>query len=183
MAEQFLEPFAESLGLDLTGVGAAHRRDHVGVEHPGLQEVHHAVREVFLEEQRGMTGQTEIAHHLGRKEPLVGDVVDRQHRLGVLEEAVPAVEGLEIDRHQRRVPVVAMHDVGAEAHSLAALENGAREESEAQVLVPFAGVEAVALVELGTVDEIDAETVHPFRTVLPLGPDQVAGERDGHLAC
>ena len=83
--------------------------------------------------------------------------MDGQNRLAVAEQPVPVVDRLEVERHQRRMPVVAVEDVGPPAHALAALDGGAREQGEAQVLVPLAGVDAVAVKQLRAVDEVDVD--------------------------
>src|SRR5690606_7302563 len=85
---------------------------------------------------------------------LVANVVDCQYRTGSGEQPVPRVTRLQVKGDQRRVPVVAVKDVGREAHVLAHLDRGSGEQQETQVLVVIRRVDAVALVELRATQEV-----------------------------
>ena len=68
---------------------------------------------------------------------LVGEVVDRiDGRRGV--QRLHPLDGVDVDRHQRRLPVVAVDDVGEEAERLAQLQRSARQEREAFEVVGVA---------------------------------------------
>ena len=66
----------------------------------------------------------------------------------------------EIGGHQTGLAIVQVDDIGLEADGLSSFENGTEEQREAQIVVRMvvaigAHVEAVAIEERRTVDEID----------------------------
>ncbi len=123
VAEQTVQPVAELRGLDLLGVGRRDRGQDIGVADPGLEQVEPVV---VLE-----TGAVEllpaeqgVLDLLLGEDPLVGQVVDREHAPGIGEEAV-ALEGVEIDRRQRRRPIVGVDHIGLPLEHLGQLEGAA----------------------------------------------------------
>ena len=89
VAQQAVQAAALLGGLDLAGVGRADRGDAAGILQARLHErqlavVLHAVR--LHEVQR----QPELGELVRREQPLVGDVVDREHRVARQRAARPA---------------------------------------------------------------------------------------------
>src|SRR3954465_12562673 len=62
---------------------------------------------------------------------LIVEIVDRVNRSRVSELAAAAKSGMEIDRQQRRMPVVRVDDVRRDAEALTTADDGAAEEREA----------------------------------------------------
>ncbi len=156
-AQQRIEAEAVLRRLDLPGVGAAHRRQGVGVEQAGLQEAHPAGGEILVVEHLGVAGEPDLVEHLGREDALIAEIVQGEHGARLREQPVPGVDRAQVDRRQRRVPVVDVDDVRRPAHALAALERDAGEQGVAQVLVPLAAVDRVVVIERRTVDEVDID--------------------------
>jgi hypothetical protein len=88
---------------------------------------------------------------------LVVEVVDGENSARVAERIVPAQAGLEVQRQQRGVPVVAVQDVGPDVEQLARADDGPAEEGVAQEKVIAIGtgrVDLVALEEVVVGDEV-----------------------------
>ena len=65
---------------------------------------------------------------------LVGEVVNREHAGRAVQRLRP-LDGIQVDGHQRGLPVVGVDDVGNEPERLAQLERAARQEREALEVV------------------------------------------------
>ena len=108
----------------------------------------------------------------GRAEhPLVTDVVDREDAACIAEGLlVPGVGSAQQQGRERRVPVIAVHDVRREPHALAAVERGPGEHQVTHVLVGRVRVDARPVENRGAVDQVNPEV----RTRLARGVDVVA---------
>src|SRR5207245_2506053 len=93
----------------------------------------------------------------GGEQTLIANIVDGQDGAAAVEEGIPCVERLQIERNQGGVPVVAMEDVRAPLHPLAGLDGASREKREAHVLVRVLRIEIGAVVERRAVHEVDPE--------------------------
>ena len=139
---------------DFPGIGRADRGQQVGVHDARFHQVDAAVVQVFLVENSGRSLQAEIGQDVVPEYTLVPDVVDGQHRFGLFEQRVPGVQRLEVDRHQRRVPVVNVENVRCEVQPLAHLDRRPGQERKADVLVKTA-IQLVAMEQLGTPEHVD----------------------------
>ena len=90
--------------------------------------------------------------------PLVGEVVDREDGGRAVQRLRP-LDGVHVDGHERRLPVVGVDDVGHEAERLAQLQRAAREEGEALQVVGVAlarrAVEVRAIEVAVVLEEVD----------------------------
>ena len=141
--------------LDLVGVRGAHRGDAVRVHDAVKEEIDAAVLQLILMEEIARVVQPGVGDGVRAERALVGEVVDREERARLREEAIPPVTRLEREREEGGLPVVAVDDVGREAHALAHLERGTRQHEEAQVLVGICRVERRAMVDGRAVDEMN----------------------------
>ncbi len=136
-------------GLDLAAVGAAHGRDRVSAHEGALHQVYLAPVLKRLRRE-GIRAKACVAHVSRHKDALVAEVVDREDRSGAPEGAAVLIQFLYIKGDERRLPVIAVNDVGPEIQGAAELNNSAREEDE-----PFGIVAIVAArrsVEFGAVE-------------------------------
>ena len=132
MSQQAGHAHAFGIGLDLAGVGRAHRADRGGMLQAGLEEGQVAV-ELDAVHAPGRIRQAQFEQGGVVEKALEGQVVHRDQRPG---RAFGAVG--EIGRRQRGLPVVAVDHVGypVQAAGLGAEPGGdAREQAEAQVVV------------------------------------------------
>ena len=156
-AQQRVESHAESLGLDLACVSRADGRDRVGVDQSGLEEVDSAGVQVVLVEKVGPGSEPEFVDDRGIENSLVADVVDRQQVSAGVEQAVPLVSRARLERQEAGVPIVGVEYVGAPLQTLARVQHRTRKEREAPVLVAVVGIDPVAVVQRGAVDEVDRQ--------------------------
>ncbi len=103
--QQAVEAHAVFRRADFLGIGGAHRGDGIRRGEPTLEVAHIAV---ILEavDGEGLLRQAERPEDGGRELALEGNVVHRHHALRPAEEA-------RIDGAQRRLPVMAVHHIGA----------------------------------------------------------------------
>lgn len=109
-------------------------------------------------QQSGRRVEVQLRCRGRREHALVADVVDRQQGACTCEQGVPCIAGAQQLGQQAGVPVVAVHDMGANRRRWR-LEDGELEQEEAQVFVHCVRVQRIARVQLRTVDEVhgDAE--------------------------
>ena len=128
-----LQLLAKLRGLNLLGVFPAHRGQNVGVNNPALQEIE--VVELFhLVHCEHVPWKKQLLGGDGRKCSLVGRVMDRQHRARALEHRVVCVQGAQIHRNQRRLPVVHMEYI-RHAQQLRCLQHRPAEQAESLRIV------------------------------------------------
>ncbi len=140
---------------DLPRMRGAHGRNGVGVHDAVLQRVDDVRPQIVLVQQVAAGAQVQIGGRGGAERSLVADVVDRQHGTRLAEQLIRVVGGLEKQRRERRVPVVAVQYPGRPLHLLATGEHRARERQEPQVLVGIRGVQRRPPEELRAIDQID----------------------------
>src|SRR5688572_9659878 len=85
----------------------------------------------------------------------MAEVVDREHGPRSVEEPVPAIHRLQMEREEGRMPVVAVKDVRRPAEPTASLQRRSREQDEAPVLVRILRVDRWPLVEGRAVDQVE----------------------------
>ncbi len=160
-AQHALQPETVFRALDLLAVLPAHRGDEIGEDQRALQEVHLAV-EFELVDGEQVPRQQQERQRVGRKQALVADVVDGKHRARVMERGIVRIQAAQQDRHQRRLPVVAVKNVGR-AQDLRRLDRGAAEKPEAlrviAVVAERCAVESVAIEVRRIVDKVESDTV------------------------
>ena len=172
-AQQAVQAHTQGLGLDLLGVGRAHRAQPVGEVEPGLEEADPAPGLVALDVE-AVRRQPELADAGRVEQALEGEIVDGQHG------GRPGLAGVgEVGGCQARLPIVAVDEirtpVAVPAH--ADLGGHPRQEAVAAVIVlPVAPVRAEigvarAAVEVGGVqhDQVEAG-----------GPAQEQADRPAH---
>ena len=140
-AQHAVESHAHAGRADLTCVGGADRADQVRVDQALPQQVDAAL---------GRLARVEARHRLPEPQPsrlgvadhaLVTQVVDRQHRAGPRERGLAGAGRLQVERDQRGMPVVAVHDVRADPQRGAGRQRRPREQQETQVFVRAGAVQ------------------------------------------
>src|SRR5262245_36496260 len=99
--------------------------------------------------------EPEVANGRRREDALVADVVNREDRARPGEQAIPGVNRAQVERRERRVPVVAMKDVRREPEALTGLERRACQQQKAQVLVRSGAIDARSVVQGRAVHQVD----------------------------
>ena len=94
-------------GLDLLRVLPADGGEIVGIADRALQEIHLAV-ELQLTHGEQVPRQHQQRQDLGRKQTLVSQIVNGEDARRLRESRVFAIERLQQNRNQRRLPVMAM---------------------------------------------------------------------------
>ena len=159
-AEEGVHPLAELRFLDLLRVALADGVDDVGEVNAAAEDVDDVVEVWHADLQQAPGFKAGEVQRAGAEDTLKGEIVNGEdgrdpRHLGVL-----AVEHVEQVRHQRCMPVVDMDHVRDEAERSQHREQGAVEVDEARVVVAEA-VDAVPVVELGAIDEVDRHLTHP----------------------
>ena len=110
-----------------------------------------------------MAWKVEAGKPVGREHSLVREVVNREYAWRAAQDRVSLVQRFQIDRCEPRLPIMGVHDGRAHAGSRDELERGPDERSEPESVVRIvsraSAVQAVAIVELGNIDEQRARTV------------------------
>ena len=156
LAQQAVQTVAEPRVEDLLRVGRADGGDLVCTLDGALHEVGAAV----ILHNMGVTcaDAAGILENIQTILSLVGNVVDREHRLDAAELIQMAVVQVQVDGRQCGLPVIAVDDVrlkvGVEQH----LQNGAGEERETFAVV-IEAVQAAALEVILVVDEVKDNAV------------------------
>src|SRR5690606_7033719 len=107
-----LQSHAVLVALDLASIGRADGSQQVSVQDTGLEKVNAPRREVVLVKLVHRAFEAEVIEYACAHDALVANVVDCQYRTGSGEQPVPRVTRLQVKGDQRRVPVVAVKDVG-----------------------------------------------------------------------
>ena len=152
--EYLVEPGAVLGGLDLAGIGGTDRRQSVGIKDAVEEEIEALLLELVLMKQREIRAKPGVGKDVRAEDPLVVEVVDGEQRLGLRERRLPGEAGPQHQRDEAGLPVVAVDDVGRELQADRALQRGAREQKESQVLVGIGGVDWLPAVQGGAVNEI-----------------------------
>ena len=175
-AQHVLEPHAELRPPNLLGIRGAHRGHTIGRAHPGAQEVRAAARARVGRQHLFERRKAVFLENLVGEDPLVADVVQRQHARG----GAPGLEALE-HGHEGRVPVVTVQNVGSPAVGGADGDGGGREPQESAGIARVAGIDGVP----GQLAEIDQENARarpaPSRVLgFLVGLDFREPERSAH---
>ena len=88
-------------------------------------------------------------------------VVNRQHGLGAVVEGVALIDGVQIDRHQRRLPVVAVNDVRMEPDGAHGGQHRLGEEDKGDNVARHIRVGIASAEEIVVVDEVESHAVPP----------------------
>ena len=155
----------------LLGIRRADRRHRIRVENAVPHRVDATVTEIGLVQGLDAHARPHVGGGTGREDALVTDVVDREYAAGRAEDLrVPCIGRAQQQRRERRVPVIAMHDIRREAEPLAAFERRACEHQVAHVLVVRVRINEGTVEHGWAVHELHPEV----RTRKPRFPDVVA---------
>ena len=157
MPQHPLQAAAELRRLDLLAVGGAHRGDCVGADDAAFEQVDLAVVLQALDGVKRPVQAQQGVLVLGKK-PLVGQIVDGEHRLGPGQDVLAAPTVVEVDRHQGALPVVAVDHVGVKVQGPAKGQDRSGEKGEAlqvvEIISPGGAVELAPFVKLVPLHEI-----------------------------
>ncbi len=134
-SEDVVESLAKEVGADLIGIGRADGRDAVGVVERAAHVVDSVAPGQLVARGRAVVQAEDVAEHTARIDALELEIVDREDGLDVAAGRPVAVDLAEIDRAQRRVPVVAVEDVRAEVQVLDGFADRLGEERDALSVV------------------------------------------------
>ena len=137
-----------------------------GVQHLGEGDAALHVADLAVELEAvapEVAGQAQHRGGVGSEVSLIGQVVDGEDARRSMERRIVPVEGLQVDGHEARLPVVGVEDVRALAPAAEVFQAGAGEEGEAEpvvVVVVIAGaVEVGPVKERRVLDEDDRDPV------------------------
>src|ERR1051325_6078287 len=116
-------------GLNLLRIFTADGSDVVRKNQRALQKVGLAP-ELHLVDGEEVPRKHEQRQRVRRKQSLITDVVDGEHGARAAEDRISLVAGAQQNRHQRRLPVMAMKNVGY-TQDLGSFQHGAAIEGEA----------------------------------------------------
>jgi len=133
-----LQPLGVPGIVELRGVGGADSGDGVGHEHGALHEIHVAVHAQGAVVIPAAIQPEQLIHAVRAVAPLVLDVVDGEHRADAPHLRPAGGHILQIDGHQRRLPVVAVEHVGHPVEAGQQVDDRVAEEGEALAVVKFA---------------------------------------------
>ncbi len=151
LLKDVLQPVGEPRVQNLLRIGRAHRRHAVCALHRALDHIDAVA--VFQQRYRRLRDAEHILDQLFAVFALILDVMDGEHGFHAAVKLFVGIEDAEIDRDQRRLPVVGMDDVRLEVDVGQHLQRGAGKEREPLrvVVVP---VEAVPLEIVLVVDQV-----------------------------
>ena len=151
LAQDGVELMREPRVENLLRIRRAHRGDPVRAFDRALHQVDAFV--VLEQAALRLWDAENILEDLKAILPLILNVVDREQRFDAAVPVVVRVEQAVVDRHQRRLPVVHVDNVGLKFDVRQHLEHGAGEESKALGVVEVA-VKPLTLEVILVVDEI-----------------------------
>ena len=156
MPEQPVHQPAVLRGLDLQSVSRRHGGEQVGCADAGLEQVQGAV-ELEAGAVVQLPRQAQLDELVAAVDPLVADVVDRQHAAGVCE-ARP-LDRVEVDRREGSRPVMGVDHVRCPLQRPGQLQRAPAEHGEAldvvaEVWLPTGSVDAVAAVQPLVVEKV-----------------------------
>ena len=156
LAQQSIQAMAEPRVKDFPRIGGADRGDLVGSLNGALHKVGTAV--IFHDMRITLADTAGIFKDFQTVLALVGNIVDREHRLDTVELIQMAVIEIEINRGQCRLPVIAVDNIrfkiGVEQH----LKDCAGEEGEALTVI-VETVKAAALEIVFVVDKVEGDAI------------------------
>ena len=145
LAHDAVQPVGKVCHLQLVGVGGGDGVDRIGAQDGALEQVHVPVHEDGAVVRPAVVQAEQVAQGVLAVAALVLDVVDGQRGADAAEAVLPHAVVLEVDGHQRRLPVVAVDHLRPEAQVGQHAHHGPGEEAEALSVIHVA-------VEVGTVE-------------------------------
>ena len=124
--------------MELGGIGGADGGNGIGHQHGALHQVHIAVHLQCAVIIPPSVKAEQLVHGVLAVAALILDVVDGEHRPDAAHRLPPGTHVLEIDGHQRRLPVVAVEDVGHPVQTGQQVDDRLAEEGEALAVVELA---------------------------------------------
>ena len=146
---------------DFIGVGVADGGDEIRVDDAALHDVGVGVELKAVRGERVLRNIGMILDGINVGNALEMEVVDGEDGLCAVVEWVALIDGVQIDRNQSRLPVVAVNDVGMEADSAHGGKHSLREEDEGHDVACHIGVGIAPAEEVLVVDEIESYAVPP----------------------
>ncbi|CDN44903.1 hypothetical protein BN871_FY_00070 [Paenibacillus sp. P22] len=181
-AQKAVQPFPVISGLDLLGITRAYGRKLVRVEKSALHAARRTVefQAAFAENLRPHPDH--IHHFLLAEYALIPQVMDREYGTDAAQNLILEVTALEQERHEPRLPIVAVQHIEAGVHPADRFEHGDAEEHEALRIVAVAVQSAPAEVML-VVDEIidDSADLSPEKSAVLHPPSHLDRERVDRL--
>ena len=156
-AQQGIQTVAEPGVQDLLCIGGADGGDLVSRLEGTLHEVGAAI--VLDDVLVAAADAAGVLQNVGTILALIGDVVDGEDGLDPVELVQMTVVQIQVNGHQRGLPVVAVDDVRGEVDVEQGLQHGAGEEGEALTVIVEAVQTAAAEVIL-VVEEVVGHAVH-----------------------
>src|ERR1700752_2126752 len=96
---------------DFSRVGWANRCEIISKHHSSFEQIYHAI--IFKARRiKQRWGQTRFLELLARKEPLIPDIVQGEYGTRSRYLRPISINGIEIDRAQRCLPIMQMKDMG-----------------------------------------------------------------------
>ena len=144
--------------MELGGIGGADGGHSIGHQHGALHQVHVAVhlqRAVIIPPS---VKTEQLIHGILTIAALIFDVVDGEHRADAAHCLPPGTHVLEVDGYQRRLPVVAVEDVGHPVQTGQQVDDRLAEKGEALAVVKLA-VQRIAAEVVLVVHEIPRHAV------------------------
>ena len=170
--------------VKLGGVGGADGGNSVGHQHGALHQVHIAVHLEGAVVVPAAIQPEQLVHGVRAVASLILDVVDREHRADAAHRLPAGADILKIDGHQRRLPVVAVEDVGHPVQTGHQVDDRLAEKGEALAVVVLAVQRAAAEIVL-VVHEVPCHAVLLQReqAAVLMAPAQVHVDvaAEGHL--
>jgi hypothetical protein len=153
-AQHLVQSHAVFGGADLARVRRTDSGDGVRIHAAVLERVDATGAQIILVQQVGVVAEGQIGDRGGRELTLVTDVVDREHRAGIGEQLIPAVQRTQQQRSESGMPVMAVQDLRTPGQVLAALDGDARQGEESQVLIGRKGIDRLPRVQRRAVDQV-----------------------------
>ena len=150
MAQRGIEAAAVFRRLNLAGIGWADRGQPIGHHQAAFQNVQVAVELEFVRRKPAAV-QPEVPEAALAIAPLIAEVVDGEHGADMVEDRVGVLLIGLINRHESRLPIVAVENVAGE-DGLCDAQSSQREGREAAMIV--AVLAAALVVQSGAVVKI-----------------------------
>ena len=157
LAQQGIQTVAEPGVQDLLRIGGADGGDLVGRLEGTLHEVGAAI--VLDDVLVAAADAAGVLQNVGAVLALIGDVVDGEDGLDPVELVQMTVVQIQVNGHQRGLPVVAVDDVRGEVDVEQGLQHGAGEEGEALTVI-VETVQTTAAEVILVVQEVVGHAVH-----------------------
>ena len=124
--------------VKLGGIGGADGGDRVGHQHGGLHEIHVAVHLQRAVVPPALVQTEKVGHGVGAVAALILDIMDGEHGFDTPHRVPAGGNVLEIDGHQRRLPVVAVNHIRHPVQTGQQIHHRLAEKGEAFAVVILA---------------------------------------------